>query len=195
MKPGEYIGDLILKHLESLGINPNEHDFSSENGYEGENLATKTSFLIEVPMEGLPALVGVNTWENASVGHAVYWDGHQVFDPNCSEPKKDFSGYSIRHWIPVRKTVDPAEGWSQLMVKRKRAADFKRREKLLRLEQERIDVAEPVKIKIIRACLVRSEKIGKMIPTVVGEEVLVSAKDGLGLIQTGQAVEVNDEEV
>ena len=191
--PENYFNNLVLKHLEDKGVSLDECDYSPENGADGEELATKTSFLITVPMEGLPALVSVNTWDGARVGHLVYWDGYRVFDPACDGVKDDFTGYSIRHWMPVRKIGGQVEQWSKLMEKRKNLADLKRREELQR-HQEPIEMAEPVRIKIINSCLVREEATGEMFGRAVGSELIVSAKDARDLIRMGRAVEVNNEE-
>lgn len=182
-----YFNDLLLKHLEDKGVTLEGCDYSPKNGADGAELATKTSFLITVPMEGLPALVTVNTCDGARVGHLIYWDGYRVYDPACDGVKDDFTDYSIRHWIPVRKIGDQVEGWARLMEKRKRIADRKHREELLQ-QQPPIETLPPVKIKIIKACRCR-EVAGEMLSTAVGDEVVVSAKDGQDLIRMGRAVE------
>jgi len=185
MKPGEYLTELMADHLNDKGIKPVEINYSYENGLDGESLTTKKSFLVEIPMN-LPALVVVNTQDE--VGHVVFWDGSKLLDSNHSEPQCDFSGYSIRQWVPVRKIGDPLDGWIDLMDHRKKTADYNRRVKLDM--QERSKRLPEMTIKLSRACFVRCYS-GKMLKGDVGDEVIVAVDDGLNMVRIGSAVEIN----
>ncbi len=57
-----------------------------------------------------PAYVGVRSERLAGKGHAVFWDGKQVWDPNPkAEDGRPLTDYAIECWWPLCRSSDNAK--------------------------------------------------------------------------------------
>jgi len=185
----QYIGDILLRHLESLGFKLEGPDFGKDNGLEVEGVesAKIKGFKLDVSIEQ-PAIVAVNTDSDSSSGHAVYWSGKRLYDPDCSEVKDNFDGYSIRQWVPIVRAEDPIDVWFDLMERRKRNAIWKQ------LADERaasgLEVEAPdVPVELIRNCIVKDSS-GRIHTGAIGDVFTVSGCDAEMLIKIDRAKKV-----
>lgn len=90
----DYIGGFLM--FDNAGkIEENVHDFA-----------------VSIPVKGHPAIITVKSERFPDKQHAVYWDGHRVWDPNQEvKTKRSLSSYEITEWMPIyklQKQEDPS---------------------------------------------------------------------------------------
>lgn len=185
----QYIGDILLRHIESHGFKLEAPDFGKDNGLEVEGLesAKIKGFRLDVSI-AQPAIVAVNTDSDSSSGHAVYWSGKRLYDPDCSEIKDNFDGYSIRQWVPIIRAEDPIDAWFDLMERRKRNAILKQRA-AERAASEGVVETPDMPVELIRNCIVK-DSLGQIHSGAIGEVFTVGGCDAEMLIKIGRAKKV-----
>lgn len=58
----------------------------------------------EVVIHGFPAYLSVKSENISGAGHAIYWDGKKICDPNpLVADGRPLSAYKIEHWFPINK--------------------------------------------------------------------------------------------
>jgi len=79
------------------------------NGSEPFNPRTMV-ILTEYALEGRPCILHVKSMTGRPEGHAVYWDGYRVLDPNPDVEDLDITAYQIEEIHPVVKIPGIQEG-------------------------------------------------------------------------------------
>lgn len=193
--PVQFIEDELEKKLLENGMKiESANGFSGANGLHDQVVGPGgiEHFLVGVSIDQ-PAIVTVNTGENMDAGHAVYWSGEKLYDPDCDEPKDNFEGYSIRAWIPLTKVDDQALAVLDLLERKKRTLmkDLMDK-KMIGLTNNDNRKEQAISVKISRGCLVEDIE-GQRHKSKPGDLCCVDYGTALMLIRDGLAEFVLDE--
>ena len=67
------------------------------------------SGVMHLQLTDQPAFVGVKSERFDGKGHAIYWDGKQVWDPNPESPDgRALSSYCVEFWWPLIRSAEAA---------------------------------------------------------------------------------------
>jgi len=193
--PVQFIEDKLGKKLVDNGIKIEAvSGLSEDNGLHDQVVGPGgiESFLVEVKIDQ-PAIVAVNTGENMEAGHAVYWSGEKLYDPDCDGAKDNFEGYSIRAWMPLTKVDDQTLAVLELLERKKRTLMKALMDKKMSgLTKNANRKEQAITIKIARGCLVEDIE-GHRNKSKPGDLCRVDYGTALMLIRDGQAEFVPDE--
>ena len=71
-------------------------------GYKIDSKESKIN--LEISIKGYPAYVAVESEVVKGGRHAIYWDGHKVWDPNPDvKDGRPLSDYKIYEWYPIQR--------------------------------------------------------------------------------------------
>ena len=190
MSVEEYLEKIIIDHCESLGFLSEKKEFRNENGLDGSEIKPTEikGFNLFVPIDR-PAIVAVNT-DGSSVGHAVYWDGSQLYDPNKDAPQTGLDGYSIRQWIPVIKISDPIPKLDDLITRRRKIDELRKLTEEYNKHFEGDEMKKPkkdMKIELVADRFIVRDVKGVVHNAVIGDMHIVSGRDGFALIEAEKA--------
>ncbi len=91
---------VVHGYILGIGVQPRNNHIDSENDI----------LTAEIKPFGLPAYLAVKSERCYWAGHAIYWNGRQVFDPNPEVlDGRPLSDYKIKVWTPVIKMIEKDE--------------------------------------------------------------------------------------
>lgn len=188
-----YIENHLSELVAASDCLPVEMNYDEENGLGGENVnpVKIKGFNLYVPIEN-PAIVAVNT--NGKTGHAVYWDGTTLYDPDKDTLQNDFEGYSIKTWIPISESDYSLDQLEYLIKDRHAFNTYKKNiENHEKTEVLEMSDQQNVKIELLKDKFAVRDTDGHMHNAEIGAIHEVSIKDGKYLADLGKARIVSDQ--